>query len=83
MLKELNELANEYVIISSALNKDTIALNDFKIRDKFILVLGNEAKGVSEKILKLSSYSVKIEMANIDSLNVALAANILMSKLKL
>ncbi len=83
LLKELNELANEYVIISSALNKDTIALNDFKIRDKFILVLGNEAKGVSEKILKLSSYSVKIEMANIDSLNVALAANILMSKLKL
>ncbi|MBQ3520880.1 MAG: 23S rRNA (guanosine(2251)-2'-O)-methyltransferase RlmB, partial [Firmicutes bacterium] len=43
------------------------------------LVIGNEGRGVSERLMELSDIRVKIPMAgSIESLNAAVAAGILM-----
>lgn len=45
---------------------------------KKILVLGNEARGVSKEVKKIADYNVKIPIKGIESLNVAVAGAILM-----
>jgi len=49
---------------------------------KLALVLGNEARGVLPEVLASSSFSIKIPMGGIDSLNVGVAGGILMYLLK-
>ena len=69
-----------YPIIVSTLNEKSVPLNNAKKPDNFILVLGNESHGVSKEICEKATDFVKIEMSdNIDSLNVAIAAGILMN----
>ncbi|MBQ2644867.1 RNA methyltransferase [bacterium] len=46
--------------------------------DKIILILGSEANGISEEILQLSHYNTKISTCNVESLNLATAASIIM-----
>ena len=41
-------------------------------------VLGNEGSGVSKQIMDLCDEIIKIDMCNIDSLNVSMAASIVM-----
>ena len=43
--------------------------------------MGNEAHGISKSIIDSSDIKVKIAINNIDSLNVAVAAAIIMHKL--
>lgn len=75
-LKELKEQG--YVIVVTALEG---AINYLKLPkyDKFVLVLGNEGQGVKEENIDIADAVVKIEMGNIDSLNVAVAGGILMN----
>ena len=69
-------------VIASALD-DAIPLSSSDKPKDFVLVLGNESHGVSEEVLKKANQIVKIEMNdNIDSLNVAVAAGILMNYYK-
>ena len=69
-----------YPIIVSTLNEKSVPLNTAKKPDSFVLVLGNESHGVSKEICEKATDFVKIEMSdNIDSLNVAIAAGILMN----
>ncbi len=57
-------------------------LKSFKADQQFCLVLGSESHGVSDSIIKLSKKSLKIEMSeDIESLNVASAASILLYSL--
>jgi TrmH family RNA methyltransferase len=49
---------------------------------KLGLVLGNEASGVRKEILELTDQNLFIEIAGIESLNVAVAGSILMYALK-
>jgi len=57
-------------------------LNKFKAAKEFCLVLGSESHGVSDAILNLANENIKIEMkGDIESLNVASAAAILLYKL--
>ena len=42
------------------------------------IILGNEGSGVKEETFKLSDEIIKIDMHNIDSLNVAMAGAIIM-----
>ncbi len=51
-------------------------LSDVKVPDRYALLFGNEGQGLSEKAVKLSDCSVKIEMARFESLNVAIAMGI-------
>ncbi len=55
----------------------------FAAPEKFCLVIGNEANGVSDKIRNMCNYSVRIPMRNTcESLNAGVSAAILMYHLK-
>lgn len=75
-LKELKE--EGYKIVSTAL-EGAINYLELSLSDKFVLVFGNEGQGVCQETLSLSDKIIKIDMDHIDSLNVAIAAGILMN----
>lgn len=54
-----------------------------KITEKFCLVIGNEGRGVSQKLKSVAAQTVSIPMQNgVESLNAAVSAGILMYNLK-
>ena len=75
-LKELKD--DGYKIVSTAL-EGAINYLDLSLNVKFVLVFGNEGQGVCQETLSLSDKIIKIDMDHIDSLNVAIAAGILMN----
>ena len=76
-----NYLEGRKVIVSAL--DDATPLSECPKENNFILVLGNESHGVSPEIIKKANKVVKIEMNDsIDSLNVAVAAGILMNYYK-
>ena len=79
--KPLNEIKKDHKVIVTTLSEDSIDVNDLERPDNFILVMGNEAHGVRNETIKQADIKVKISISNIDSLNVAVAAGILMHKL--
>jgi len=79
LIGEINKLKeNGFKIYATGLKKKTISLSDAKTSEKLAIVMGNEGSGVSEDIFEISYEIIKIDMANIDSLNVAMAAAIVM-----
>lgn len=75
----LQELKDKgYKIVSTALN-GAVNYKEVELNDNFVLVFGNEGQGISEETLNLSDLLIKINMDHIDSLNVAIAAGILMN----
>lgn len=68
----------KYQIIVSALSESAIEPKKVKTNENCVLVLGNETHGVKEETLALADVVVKIPIASIDSLNVAIAGGILM-----
>ena len=79
-IASLNKLKKDHQIISTGLSS-SIYINEFKPKNKYVLIFGNEARGVSPNILKISDVVIKIPIKNIDSLNVAVAASIIMDNL--
>lgn len=73
-LEKLRE--HGYKIVATALNESE--LYTLLQPAKYVLVLGNEARGVTTDILDKSDYIVRIPITNIDSLNVSVAGGILM-----
>ena len=69
-------------VIVSALSDKAVDIEKLERPEQFILVVGNEANGVSEEVLKQADIITKISIANIDSLNVGVAAGILMNYLR-
>ena len=78
----MKEYAYGKEVIVSALTERAIDIKELKVPKSFILVVGNEANGVSDETMKLASVITKIEIKNIDSLNVAIATGILMDHLR-
>ena len=79
---EIDNYTNGRQVIVSALD-DAAPLSECPKENNFVLVLGNESHGVSPEIIKKADKVVKIEMNDaIDSLNVAVAAGILMNYYK-
>ena len=66
----------------SALNEKAVDIKDINKPSSFILVVGNEANGVTKEILDSADIVTKIEIKKIDSLNVAIATGILMDHLR-
>ena len=55
------------------------SLKDIKIKDKYVIVMGNEGKGVKEEILNLCDEYISIDMnKSCESLNVAVATSIIL-----
>ena len=76
--KDIEEINKGYQVISSTLSSKSVSLENAKANKPFILVLGNESHGVSQRVVDLSDLLVKIPMNVMDSLNVSVAAGILM-----
>lgn len=70
-----------YQLIGSILDKTSIDYNFFVPKPKFMLILGNEAQGIETKIKNIIDDFVYIPI-KFESLNVACAGAILMSKFK-
>ncbi len=78
-LKKLK--AKGYEIVSLALSENCISLYDFVCPEKCVIVVGNEAHGVSREILEISDKCVKIPMYGFaESLNASVAAAIVMNE---
>ncbi len=69
-----------YMLIATALKDRSIDFNELKIKSPCAVIMGNEGSGVKEEILERVPIITKIQMANMDSLNVAIAASIIMHK---
>ena len=78
---KLKDYKGTHQIIVSNLSKNSCPLDELKFEENFVLVLGNESRGVSKEIRQLADVEVIIPIKNIDSLNVAVAGGILMNKI--
>ena len=79
-IKELQ--SGGYRLISTTLSKNSKFLAEFTFDGKNIVVMGNEANGISAEMLKISNNHLKIDMDNsMESLNVSIAAAIIMYKI--
>ena len=77
--EEINKLKeNGFIVYATGLKDNTLSLDEVKKSEKMAFILGNEGSGVKEETFKISDETVKIDMHNIDSLNVAMAASIIM-----
>ena len=74
------KLLKNYFVIATEI-KGSVDLSKAEKDKKHILVLGNEAHGVSKEILDLANLRVRIDIENIESLNVAVAGAIAMYEL--
>lgn len=79
-LKEtLLKLKENHTLIATHLSSYSQTPEDINTSSSFVLVLGNEGNGVSEKILEICDKNVIIPMEKgVDSLNVGIAGSILM-----
>ena len=71
---------NEYEVIATEI-KGSVDIASLLNAKKHVLVLGNEAHGISKEILDLADKRVRINIENIESLNVAIAGAIAMYQL--
>lgn len=72
-----------YRVISGALSENTIDFKDADYSGKTIIVVGNEANGITDEILSISDTLVKIPIyGRAESLNVAVAASLLVYEAK-
>ena len=79
-IKELQKLG--YRLISTTLSENSKFLEEFSFDEKNIVVMGNEANGVSKEMLEISNEHLKIDMDNsMESLNVSIATAIIMYKI--
>ena len=79
-IKELK--GNGYRLISTTLSENSKFLEEFNFEGKNIVVMGNEANGVSEEMLNISNDHLKIDMDNsMESLNVSIATALIMYKI--
>lgn len=72
---------NGFEILATALDRSSFEYSDISYSQKCIIVLGNEANGVSESILDISDKKIYIPIyGRAESLNVAIAGAIVMYK---
>ncbi len=69
-----------YQLVATTLDEDSIFLEESldKVKKPYIIVFSNEGHGVSKELSSLASLKIKIPMSNIDSLNVASSAAIIL-----
>jgi len=84
LTEKIKELKNRgFKVYATALRNDTYDLYDVPFSDRMAFVLGNEGSGVTEEVMKTCDGTIKIDMRNIDSLNVGMAASIVMYRFRI
>lgn len=77
--QEIKELKDKgFKVYATGLRDNTLSLDEVIPSSKMAIILGNEGSGVSEETFALADEIIKIDMHNIDSLNVAMAGAIIM-----
>ncbi|WP_297790581.1 RNA methyltransferase [uncultured Anaerococcus sp.] len=78
-LDDIRQMKSSYKILAS--DMDGIEAKDYKLDSKpIILAIGNEANGLSDEIREMTDDFIKISMqGEIESLNAAIAASIMMN----
>lgn len=72
-----------YRIYAAEVTEDSTPLASVKVVDKWVLLMGHEGSGLSNKILNLCDEVVTVEMAeDVKSFNVGVAASIMMYQFK-
>ena len=80
LMETVTKLKNDGFKIIGSLLKDSIDYNKVEIKDKkLVLILGNESHGINQDLINLLDYKVYIPI-KFESLNVAIACGILLSK---
>ncbi|MCF0117026.1 MAG: RNA methyltransferase [Bacilli bacterium] len=74
-LKKLKD--DGYQIVATAL-RNSVLLNEYTPMKKQVIIMGNEARGVAEEIQDISDVKVRIEIQNIESLNVGVATGVML-----
>lgn len=94
MIFHLNIMTTNIVNIIKKLKEDNysvvgtdvvngISIDEFENRDKFAIIMGNEGKGISEDVKQLIDKNIYIPISiNCESLNVGVAASIIMYELR-
>ncbi len=78
-LETLSELSNHKITILATSLEGSVPVYDIDYKEGFVLVIGNESKGVALDILNKSDRLVKIPMPGFaESLNAGVAASIIM-----
>lgn len=73
------ELKNAgFMVYATGLRDNTKEMYEIEPNEKMAFILGNEGSGVKQGTFEVSDEVVKIDMNNIDSLNVAMAGAIIM-----
>lgn len=81
--EKLRELRAEgWYVVGTSL-RDAVPMSGIAAREKMVFVVGNEHFGVSEEVLQETDVNCRIEMENNDSLNVAVAAGILLHRFRI
>ncbi|WP_010532443.1 TrmH family RNA methyltransferase [Lentibacillus jeotgali] len=83
LLEKIPELKrNGFTVLASALT-DAVSFKEMKADDKTALIVGNEGAGVQNELIESADQTVKIPIfGQAESLNVSVAAGILMYHLK-
>ena len=77
--EEINKLKEKgFIVYATGLRDNTLSLSEVPVSKRMAIILGNEGSGVREETFAQSDGIVKIDMENIDSLNVAMAGAIIM-----
>ncbi len=81
LLETLLNLKNmDYSIISAEIAKGSLALNTYNFSEKKVIVFGNEANGVSQRILDASDAIVHIPInSSVPSINVAASSAVFLN----
>lgn len=84
IFKTLEELqANGYTVYGAEVSEESLDLSEVKVPKKWVLLMGNEGKGLSKEVQDACDKLVQIEMMpDIRSFNVGVAASILMHHFK-
>ena len=83
LLNEIDVLKIKgYKVYATGLSKQTKEMHEIKPCEKMAFILGNEGSGVRKEIMDKADEVMKIDMVNIDSLNVGMAGSIIMYNFK-
>lgn len=67
-----------YKVYATGLRNETKEMHEIEASEKMAIILGNEGSGVDPALMDISNEIMKIDMVNIDSLNVGMAGSIIM-----
>lgn len=80
---ELNKHFKNHTKVATSLAKENnISLEECSKLEKYIIMFGSEAKGLSKELTKIAEKNIKLEMKNnVESLNLSVSSSIIMYEL--